>query len=132
MIVTSSNAACTRTLQAARLLAEGSSGQDKGVKMFEFRSWEPLAILGIFFFFLWSIAIRIVLVVNQMSLGSAERKIISLLQRAAVEMSNQSAEQEAKEVAYLLAAMGRRVDRETYRRVLEQVQVDIAASLQTT
>jgi hypothetical protein len=102
----------------------------KEFKMLAFRSWEPLAILGIFIFLVWSIGIRIVLVLGQIRPGSAERKIMLLLQRAAVEMSSQSPEEGAKEVAYLLETVGRRIDRETYRRVLEQVQVDIANSLQ--
>ena len=44
-------------------------------------------------------------------------------------MSSQLPEQEAKKVACLLETIGRRMDRDSYRRVLEEIQVNIAARL---
>ena len=74
---------------------------------------------------------RIALVLGQIrAVGDPERDVTTMLKRAAVEMSNQSPEQEATEVVYLLDAIGQRIEPETYRRMLEQVQVGIAAHLQ--
>jgi hypothetical protein len=90
-----------------------------------------LVIVAIGLFVIWSIGVRIALVLGQIREHSdSERDIIPLLKRAAVKMSNQSPEQEATEVAYLLDVMGQRMEPETYRRMLEQVQVGIAAHLQ--
>jgi hypothetical protein len=94
-------------------------------------SWEPLAVIAIFLFLVWSIGVRIALVLSQARQGSdPERAIMALLKRAAVEMAHQPPEQEATEVAYLLGAIGQRTEHETYRRMLEQVQAGIAAHLQ--
>jgi hypothetical protein len=102
----------------------------QGANMSLLDGWEPLAILAVFLFLIWSIGVRLVLVLNQVKRSSrTEREIVALLERAAVGMSRQSPEQEVKEVVYLLEALGHRMDRETYRRVLEQVQVRVAANL---
>ena len=99
--------------------------------MSSFESWEPLAIVAIFFFLTWSVGVRIALVLDQIrQAGNSERVVIALLKRAADKMSHQTPEQEATEVAYLLDAVGHRLDKETYCRVLEHVQARITADLQ--
>lgn len=95
-----------------------------------FDRWEPLIIVAIFLFLTWSVGVRIALVLGQIRIGDSERDIIALLKRAAARMIHQPPEQEATEVAYLLDAIGRQLDRESYCRVLEQVQASIAANLQ--
>jgi hypothetical protein len=60
----------------------------------------------------------------------AHPDVIALLGRAANEMAAQPASQEAEEVVYLLDVLGRRVDGDTYRQVLEAVQGDVAVRLQ--
>jgi len=98
--------------------------------MSSFEGWEPLAIVAIFLFLVWSVGVRIALVLSQIrKLGDSERDIMALLKRAAFGMSGQAPEQEAQKVAYLLETIGSRMDRDTYRRMLEQIQVGIAASL---
>jgi len=87
---------------------------------------------AILLFLAWTVGVRIALVLGQTRTGSSsKRDVMALLQHAAVQMSNQSPEQEATEVAYLLDTIGQRTEPETYRRMLEQVQVGIAAHLQT-
>jgi hypothetical protein len=77
------------------------------------------------------VGVRIALVLDQIrQAGNSERVVIALLKRAADKMANQSPEQEATEVTYLLDAIGHRLERETYCRMLEQVQAGIAADLQ--
>ena len=99
--------------------------------MLPFDRLEPLVIAAICLFLVWSVGVRIALVLGQARTGSdLERDVIALLKRAAVQMSNQPPEQEAKEVAYLLDAIGQRTDPATYRRMLEQVEVGIAAHLE--
>jgi hypothetical protein len=99
--------------------------------MLSFDRWESIVIAAIGLFLVWSVGVRIALVLGQMRTGSdSERDIIALLKRAAVGMSNQSPEQEATEVVYLLDAIGQRIDPEAYRPMLEQVEVGIAAHLQ--
>jgi hypothetical protein len=91
---------------------------------------ELLVIGAICLFLVWSIGVRIALVLGQLRVGSdSECDVNVLLKRAAVQMSNQTPEQEATEVVYLLDAIGQRVEPETYRRMLEQVQVGIGAHL---
>ena len=99
--------------------------------MLPFDWLEPLVIAAIGLFLAWSVGVRIALIVGQVRTGrDSERDVIVLLKRAAAEMSNQPPEQEATEVAYLLDAIGQRTDPATYRRMLEQVEVGIAAHLQ--
>jgi hypothetical protein len=90
-----------------------------------------LVIAAICLFLVWSVGVRIALVLGQLRIGGdSEREVNALLKRAAAQMSNQTPEQEATEVAYLLDAIGQRTQPETYRQMLEQVQVGIAAHLQ--
>jgi len=102
----------------------------QGVQMPFFDRWESIVIAAIGLFLVWCVGVRIALVLGQIrAVGDPERDVTALLKRAAVEMSNQSPEQEATEVTYLLDAIGQRIEPETYRRMLEQVQMGIAAHL---
>ena len=99
--------------------------------MLSFDRWESIVVVAIGLFLVWSVGVRIALVLGQIRERSdSERDIIALLKRAAVGMSNQPPEQEATEVAYLLDAISQRGEPEAYRRMLEQVEVGIAAHLQ--
>jgi hypothetical protein len=108
------------------------SGQDpREFAMLSFDRWESIVLAAIGLFLVWCVGVRIALVLGQLQTArDSERDVVALLKRAAVEMSNQSPEQEAAEVAYLLDAIGQRIEPETFRRMLEQVQVGIAAHLQ--
>jgi hypothetical protein len=92
--------------------------------------WESIVMAAIGLFLVWCVGVRIALVLGQTRGSDPERDVTALLKRAAVEMSDQSPEQEAKEVVYLLDAIGQRIDRESYCRMLEQVGAGIAAHLQ--
>ena len=92
---------------------------------------EPLTIFFIFAFLFWVIGVRIALVLAQVRQGGhLDRDIMALLKRAGTEMAEQPPEQEAAEVAYLLETIGGRMDRDAYRRVLEEIQVGVATRLQ--
>jgi len=91
---------------------------------------EPLTLFIIFLFLFWVIGVRVALVLGQIRKSNLDRDIMALLKKAALEMADQPPEQEAAEVAYLLETIGGRMDRDTYRRVLEEIQVGVAARLQ--
>ena len=77
----------------------------------------------------WVIGLRLVYGLRCLLEDRARRDLMSLLVQAADEMATHPAGREAEEVAYLLEALAIRVDRETYRQMLEAVQGDVAARL---
>jgi len=77
----------------------------------------------------WVIGIRLVYALRWMLQERGRHDVMSLLVQAADEMATHPAGREAEEVAYLLEALADRVDKDTYRQVLEAVQGDVAARL---
>ncbi len=77
----------------------------------------------------WVIGIRLVYGLRCMLQDRRRGDVMSLLVEAAEEIATHPAGREAEEVAYLLEALAIRVDKDTYRQVLEAVQGDVAARL---
>jgi len=94
-------------------------------------TWESVCAVAVFAVLAWIIGWRLILALRVITQGNDTRHdVTALFSRAASEMATQAPGQEAEEVAYLLDALGHRMDRDTYRQVLEAVQGDIAARLQ--
>ena len=94
-------------------------------------TWEFIFVVTAFAVLAWVIGWRFILALRVITEGEdADHNVMTLLGRAANEMAAQPPGQEAEEVAYLLETLGHRVDRDTYRQVLEAVQGDIAVRLQ--
>lgn len=89
--------------------------------------WAVIAvvILGL----AWLLGFRLVYGLRCMLQDRRREDVMSLLMQAAEEMATHPAGREAEEVAYLLEALATRLDKETYRQVLEAVQGDVAARL---
>jgi hypothetical protein len=102
-----------------------------GGMMQDLSAWESVFAVTVFCVLAWIIGWRLVLALRVITQGDDTRHdVMALLGRVASEMATQPPGQEAEEVAYLLEALGHRVDRDTYRQVLEAVQGDIAVRLQ--
>ena len=94
-------------------------------------TWESVFVVAVFSVLAWTIGWRLILALRVITQRDDSRHdVMALFGRAASKMATQVPGQEAEEVAYLLEALGRRMDRDTYRQVLEAVQGDIATRLQ--
>jgi hypothetical protein len=95
--------------------------------------WELVFVFAIFLFLGWTIVGRVALAAGLLSQRrDASRDMITLLRQVAHRMSRQPPQQEAKWITYLLETLGNRLDRDTYRQVLEGVERDIAERLEAS
>jgi hypothetical protein len=93
--------------------------------------WEFVFACAIFLFLAWIIGGRVALVLSLISKDSLIHHVTAPLEQATRQMVTQLPAQEAEKVAHQLEALGHRVDRDTYRQVLEAVERDVAARLQS-